>query len=285
MPELRYAFVSTAGKPLDRLKTNESAHFMVERTAFDPDYGFMCTVLGGLEMSLPGDTQTLRLPFEAAICRHPTVSAWRAGPYDGDPMNIQFDREENRREQQRGAAAEPLPKECAANLSADTGRPVMFPPRGALTWGLSSRAVSYGEPDSVLLWLFNPKDKPQPVWTCMDIGQFWLSGIDVFDSSGHRVLTRAEEKDKGFPGLKDVNLYSCLVSCARNFTIDIAPHSCAHTTFSASAYDFARDLRNYYSLPPGRYRIVPAEREQACKPVSRTLTDDAIGLNLIIREP
>jgi hypothetical protein len=269
------------------LKTNESAHFMVERTVLDPDYGFMCTVLGGLEMSLPADTQTLRLPFEAAMCRHPSVSAWRAGPYDGDPMNVRYDREENRREQERTAAIQPLPKECAANLSADTGRPVMmFPSRSALTWGLSSRTVTYGEPVSVLLWLFNPTDEAQPVWTCMEIDQFWVSGIDVFDSSGHRVLTREEEKNKELAASgKNMPLSACMFSCTRNFTIDIAPHSCAHTTFSAPAYDFARDLRTYYSLPPGRYRLVPAEREQECMPVSRTLGDSAIGLTLIVREP
>src|SRR5437868_5172061 len=82
-------------KPRDsrwsELKPNESANFIVARTMLDPDYWFHCMVIGALELTLPGDKQPIRLPFEAGSCQV-TVSAWRAGRYDGDPMNVQYDR-------------------------------------------------------------------------------------------------------------------------------------------------------------------------------------------------
>jgi len=259
------------------LNPNDSVHFMVARTVFDADYWFECIVIGGLELNLPGD-KPIRLPFETGSCGPVHVSAWRAGPYDADPMNIKYDRREKERDEQREAAAKLLPKECRDSVSADTGRPVMLPSGGALTWGLSTKPMPFGEAVPVLLWFYNPTDKPQPVWTCQDIDWFWQDGIDVFDSSGHRLLSRAEEEIKKTPGSEIIR------ACTRNFPIDIPPRSCAHGSFSKPEYDFERDLQRYYSLPPGRYLIVPAERTKDYKPVTRTMIDPKIGLRVTVQE-
>jgi hypothetical protein len=264
------------------LRPNDSAHFMMARTVFDPGYWFLCTVIGGLEMTLPGDQQPIHLPFDAISCGPQVrVSAWRTGRYDGDPMNTVYDRQQKERLEQRAAAAGPLPKKCAESVSPDTGQPVMFPSQGPLTWGISSQPTHYGEPLPVLLWLDNPTDKPQPVWTCASIDGFWISGIDVFDSAGHRVLSLNEEKQKkvGAPVME------MLSGCSRNFPIDIPAHTCAHTDFSSFEYDFSRDLRSYFDLSPGQYFIVAGERTRDGKPVSRTLLDPRIGLAVTVQEP
>jgi len=232
-------------------------------------------------MTLPGEKRPIRLPFEAANCgAQVRVSAWRAGEYDGDPFNIQYDRDQKAREEKRLAAADPVPRQCASGVSADTGQPVMFPRHGELSWGISTKPVHYGEPVSILLWLDNPTDKPQPVRTCMDIDYFWATDIDVFDSIGNRVLSRKEDKNNkaGNAGME------LGFSCTRNFPVDIPAHTCAHGTFSSLAYDFSRDLSRYYELSPGRYFVVPAERTRGGKPVNRPLAEPQTGLALDIQE-
>ena len=258
------------------LKPGDAAHFMVARTVLDPDHWFMCTVIGGLELTLPGDKQPLRLPFEAGSCGAVTVTAWRASRYDADPMNIQYDEREKQREQRRLAAAQPLSKECAEVVSPDTGRPVMFPSEGPVIWGLSSKPSPYGSGTPVLLWLLNASDKPQGVMTCSSIDWFWQYGVDVFDSAGQRVLRRVNEQSSKGAQFNFV--------CTRNFAIEIPPHSCMHTTFTERAYDLSRDLQRYYMLPPGRYFAVPAKRDQNDKPVTRMVTDPADALAVTVLE-
>jgi len=262
------------------LKPNDSAHFMVARTMFDADHWFACTVIGGLDMTLPGDPQSMRLPFDAGSC-DVGVSAWRAGRYDGDPMNLQYDREEKAREDKRVAAAKPVPEECAKSVSADTGSPVMFPSRGPLTLGVSTKTTHYGEPIPVLLWLSNPTDTAQPVWSCGGIiDDFWYSGMDVFDSAGHRVLSRDEEKQRKSGTLPTQRVQVC------GSTVEtyIPAHACTHSTFSSQASYVSHDLHKYYELPPGRYFIVPAERTKDGEPVRRTVIDPTGGLAIVVLE-
>jgi hypothetical protein len=265
------------------LRPNESAHFIVARTVLDAD--FQCNVMGGLEMSLPGDKQQIHLPFEVGYCGQLRVTAWRAGRYDSDPMNIQYDRAKGEREQRLVAAAAPLPSECTADVSADTGRPVMFRSERGLIWGLSTKSVPYGETIPMLLWVCNTTDRPLPVMTCGDIDRFWLEGFDVFDTSGQRVVSLREENEKK---IRESGGFTegggCLSFCTRNFPIDIPPYSSVHATFSNPNYDFVRDLRTYYSLPPGRYFIVPSERGRDCEPSRRTLPGPKNGLLVVVEE-
>jgi hypothetical protein len=229
-----------------------------------------------IDLLLASGPPPMRLPFEAGFCGQVRVSAWRAGPYDRDPMNVQYEREENQREQQRIAAAEPLPKEFAAEISADTGQPVIFG-RGPVTWGLSTKDVSYGEPIPVLLWLYNSTDEPQPVMRCQDIDCFWLSDINLFDSTGHRVLSIAEQKE---PKLRDSGRVRI---SSYHLPIYIPPHTLVHGRFSKQDHDFARDLQSYYSLPPGRYLIVSSETDQGGN--TKTPSNRQNGLRLVVQEP
>jgi hypothetical protein len=266
------------------LKPNASAHFVVVRTVFDSDYWFLCAVIGGLDLSLPGDKQSLRLPFEAGSCGPVRESAWRAGRYDGDPMNIQYDREENEREQRRVASASPVPSGCTADVSGDTGRPVIFLSVDGLAWGLSTKDTPYGEAVPVILWVCNTTDNPQSVMTCSDISRFRGAGIDVFDSFGHRVLSTLEENQKklresGKPEL--VFGGGPAVGC-KDSPINIPPHSSVHGSFSTLDY---LSLRAPYSLPPGRYFIVPSKRGPDYEPYRRTLSDSESGLLVVVEDP
>jgi hypothetical protein len=270
------------------LRPGDSAHFMVARTSF-ADYFWTCTGIGAFEATLPSDDKAMRLPFETGSCGQVRETAWREGRFDGDPLNVKYDAEQKVREQRRLAAPGPLPKKCEEEVSPDTGRPVMLPSKNGVVWGLSTNPVHYGEPISVLLWLNNPTDEPQSVMTCGGIDYFWARGIDIFDSAGHRVLTRAEEKRKTAisQNPEQIPLPSRLEDtwmCDRNFPITIPPHACMHGTFSSLPYDFSRDLRTYYELPPGRYYIV---RKESTATAEKTafLPDPSQGLAVDVLEP
>lgn len=198
----------------------------------------------------------MQLSFEAGICRV-TVSAWRAGKYDADPLNVKYDQRERERFQKQ-VGKDPLPKECEKEITADTGRPVMFFTANPISWGLSTRPVPVGEPDPVLLWLFNSTDHPRSVMTCSDIDWFW-GALDVFDSQGRRVLGPEEQKRRRSAGKIEgiTGGIEGLWVCSRNFGIEIPAHACMHTTFTNAAYDFARDIRRYYQLSPGQYVLLP----------------------------
>lgn len=270
-------------KPRDmewiELAPGSSAHFMVGRRVLDPTLGNLCTVMGGLELTLPGDTARVKLPFDAANCGQVPVSAWRDGRYDNDAMNVRYDRELQRRERQRLTAAPRIPAECTKEISEDTGTPTMFPSQGPIIWGVSTRPVKSTEPALALLWLLNSSDQPASVMTCMSIDYFWARGVNVFDRGGHRVLSRREQKMKMSPESPD------FWTCTRNFAISIPAHACMHGTFSAPAYDFSRDLRMYYELPPGRYFLSPAGKDKNNAPLTPVVRNRASGVELVIEEP
>jgi len=169
-----------------------------------------------------------------------------------------------------------LPKRMAEQVSADTGQPVIFQRPGQLVWGLSTKAGTYGDSIPVLLWLYNPTNKPQAVATCSDIDWFWFS-IDVFDSSGKRLLSLSEQKS-----MQDPNVV-VLFMCSRNFTFSIPPHTCMHGAFSILNRDFARDLRESYSLPTGQYVIVTSEKDAGGRPLATALPNLRNGLRVEVQ--
>jgi hypothetical protein len=174
----------------------------------------------------------------------------------------------------RNADTSRLPKKMAEQVSEDTGQPVIFQRPGPLVWGLSTKTVAHGEPIPVLLWLYNPTNKPQAVMTCSGIDWFWVSGIDVFDSSGQRMVTLSEQQH-----MQDPNIIPEFM-CGREFAIDIPPHTCMHGRFSKLEYDLGRDLHMYYSLPPGRYVIVPSEKDSFGRLVTTALPNLQNGLRI-----
>jgi hypothetical protein len=168
---------------------------------------------------------------------------------------------------------------CAA--SADAGQPILFQ-RGHLTWGLSTRPARPGEKLLVLLWFYNPSDAPESVINCGDIDHFWSLEIEVFDSAGKRVLSRAEEKrlaeEKRNPG---AFVPEAPFRCWRNFGITIPPRTCLRGSFSAPGDDFARDLNDYYLLPPGSYSLAPI-KDRETENASGSSTVQAVKLPITV---
>ena len=165
--------------------------------------------------------------------------------------------------------AEATPKECAKDISSDTGVPVFFS-RGSysgidLIWGLSTKSPDYEDSIPVILWVANPTDKPSFVATCPNLSYFWLNGIEVFDSSGHRIASRREIQDR-----KEDEFRDKIAICGRTLAIEIPPHSCKHTTFSKPDFDFYRDLSGLWDFQLRRYFITPAERTTDYMPIKRT---------------
>ncbi len=144
-------------------------------------------------------------------------TASRATRCRADPKNIQGDRPGSGSHQRRTAATTPLPPEIVKSVSADTGEPVMFPSHGGFAWGLSTKPVTYGNPVSVLLWMYNSTDEPKSAFTCTDIDVFWVSGIDVFDSSGRACKVSKKKRSAYRPatsssGCRCVPGTSCFLS-------------------------------------------------------------------------
>jgi hypothetical protein len=173
----------------------------------------------------------------------------------------------------------PLPKEMAEQVSDDTGRPVILLQRGEILWGLSTRPAAYGQPIPVLLWLYNPTDKPQGVTSCGDIGWFWSYEIHVFDFSGEYVHSNKEQQLATDPSLMDLPV------CGRNVIIYVPPHTSMHGNFSKPAPDFVEDLSAHYSLAPGRYAIARTEKDERGMPVARRASSLQNVLWVEITEP
>lgn len=187
-----------------------------------------------------------------------------------------------------GVADERPPRECEQSVSADTGQPVMFP-RGRLLWGLSTKPVTFGETLPVVLWIYNPTDEPLRVMTCGDIEVFWQLELQVFDSTGKRVESRAEEKRRAEEERSKVDgrpLPQEMWICLRNIAITVPSHACLHGSYSTADYDFVRDLTNYYLLPPGRYSLVPAAKpEMQSVPGAGSKSGPKVALEITVKKP
>jgi hypothetical protein len=178
---------------------------------------------------------------------------------------------------QQQPSVESVPRECAEEVSPDTGEPFMFR-RGPLIWGLSARPAAHGQKLLVLLWLYNPTDKLLSVATCGDIDYFWAWQIAVFDSAGRPVLSRVEDRQK-----KENDTSRRIFVCGRNFLISVPSRTCLHGSFSKPEYDFARNLEDYYSLRAGRYLIIPKETGPEVRQGTSPQAGRKLGLELIVK--
>lgn len=135
-------------------------------------------------------------------------------------------------------AADLLPPEpaCEKELFARRGRPFMFPARSGIAFG-----VSYGadKPSMLYLWADNQTDETVRVYVCCNLTLF--DHIDIFDSEGHRVLSKADkaEQKAGSEGTTR--------ACSCSFSVPVPPHT-------IQLFDFA-DISVGYTLQPGRYTI------------------------------
>jgi hypothetical protein len=139
------------------------------------------------------------------------------------------------------AYAEDLPSPgpaCEKELFRRRGRPLMFPARDGIAFGVSSGP---DKPSELYLWVDNQTDKAVSLSFCCVSTLF--AHIDIFDSEGHRVLSkvdRAEQKARS-EGREIVQVCTCSGSSA------IPSHRIQLFVFA--------DISEGYTLQPGRYTI------------------------------
>lgn len=237
-----------------------------------------CLDMKQVELDLPNDGGSFALPVDPAPCSAPArLSAWRTGRYDSDPLNIGYDRALAERDERRRAAAlvAAIPEQC--RKAPASGPSVMIGALGSLRVGLSTRPVLYGEPLSVGLWLDNETNESQQTASCSGIGWYLRTAFDVFDATGHRVLSRVERKN-------GIGAREPFV-CSANFPVPIAAHSCAGPGPSLNQFPFVYALDYDFELPAGRYFIVPAAATADGRPVRRSVVDPPDALEITIGDP
>jgi len=240
------------------LTAGESAHFLVGATRYNTEKGpwrQICDVVEKVVLTLR-EGQTLTLPFGVGTCARLTISAWREGKYDGDAMNVGYEKSVAER------GEEALSRQCATEDFSKLGRPMMLEPWGDLQFGLSvaEERIPLGQPAMLHLWIDNTSDKEASVMTCMTLDIFWAEGFDLYDAYGHRVLKKKQWEPREKPGGVEENPGQlCLGgwACGRNFPIRIPAHTCMNGAAEPGGYDFNRNLLMYYDLPPGKYYVVP----------------------------
>ncbi len=262
------------------LVPGDSAHFLVGSTRFDlasstwrmkcdvPGMSLVMTAenLGYQTTENQNPAVSLPLPFGTGTCAQFTVTAWRAGKYDDDPVNIQFDQRDEKR--RKAVEDNVLPKDCEKKDFSKTGRPVIFPASSGLQFGMSvphERFVK-GKPIGLYLWQVNPTDKPLSYMSCPPLFE-----MEVFDFYGHRVLDHVEQKREQNqpPGIEFPYI------CSATIMATVPPHTC-------SASETTADLSQQYSLPPGEYLITRRDGRRAAE---GTGTGDSRGLEAPVTPP
>lgn len=257
------------------LEPQQSAHFIVARLASYLGSSSWCNVTGGIQLSLPGESQSMKLPFEASFCGAIPVSAWRSGKYDGDPMNVEYDRAQHKREQtslgkfpptsskvcidnsKPQSQLGPLGLRCEEEEFSKRGKPAMSPLHGGIAFGVSSPP---GNPKAVYVWMDNQTDRPQEYYMCCR--STFLDGIDVYDSAGRRLIGNGEQAERKICAEGREVIRSC--SCST--VIVVAPHT-------VKVVD-GGDLTDGYLLSPGRYFITPAKvNREGCDSLKRTAAE------------
>ena len=124
--------------------------------------------------------------------------------------------------------------DCAKQEFSKHGYPVMFPPDLTIVFGISSDPA---KPSDLYLWADNQTDKAQRVYVCCT--STLLEHIDVYDSNGHRVLTKTE--------IDTLEGKAFTVVCSCSGWISVPPHT-------IRSVDSA-NISAGYSLSAGHYII------------------------------
>jgi len=127
---------------------------------------------------------------------------------------------------------------CEKELFARRGRPFMFPARNGIAYGVSSDPDKASE---LNLWVDNQSAEPVSAISCCAATLF--REVEVFDSDGRRVLSKADREAQ--KALSEGRELVQVCTCSSNFLI--APHT-------MQLFDFA-DISREYALKPGRYTI------------------------------
>lgn len=255
------------------LSPGDSAHFLVGAFRYNTEAGHWRLICSQVEtITVKFSEEVIKLPFEAGTCAGVNISAWRAGVYDGDPMNLEYDRA--RAKQKQDLEAHAVPAECGKNDFGTTGRPVFFPAEKDLRFGISVEQEHFlkGTPVGVHIWTANTSDKAIIYMTCPA-----LLEMALYDAYGHRLFTRAEEK------MREQHKASVthVMVCSATFQISVPPHSC-------SASPDKMILSDQYSLPPGEYVVMKKEPEPAAgasfiDAINKTKND--VGLVISVDQP
>jgi len=260
------------------LPAGATAHFIVAATRFNLDEGrwrLFCDDAETLSLKMPGENPSISLPFGSGACAEVTVSSWRAGKYDDDPMNLAFEKASVSRE-----ISKPVPGRCSAADFKVLGKPIMLEESvNSLQFGLSLASAKFVWHQSVPLhlWIDNPTDTDHSVMTCSTLDYFWSGGFDLYDAYGHRLLRKFEVEQRNRQELQKNNSFTalgCMMICSANGPLTIPARSCRNGTEPGLAYHFNRDLAQMYDLPPGTYYVVPSARKndgQGCRKPPSTL--------------
>lgn len=127
---------------------------------------------------------------------------------------------------------------CEQELLARRGRPFMFPAHNGVAFGVSSEP---DKPSLLHLWVDNQTDKSETFYVCCALTLF--AHIDIFDSQGHRILSKADQR-----GLKSCREGCKIVEgCDCSGSATVPPHT-------IEMLDSA-DVSVGYDIPPGRFVI------------------------------
>jgi len=237
------------------LKQGETAHLLAGATGRT----VYCTSTPELELNLNRDAsvtesgnagpqpediaQSLTVPFEAHDCVSIDISAWRQGPYDGDPLNL------HKAKLTQASESAPIPSECNKPELLAHGRPHPIEGTHDPEYGLSMEQHEFvrDEPIPLYLWTNNSSNHSIERAACTDIepAYFKAGGFVLYDAYGHRLLNKSQiATDKQCKA--DPSGYYNPLMCTVSVSFSLPAHTC-----TSSRIDLTKD----YELPPGEYTI------------------------------
>jgi hypothetical protein len=239
------------------LKQGETAHLLAGgggnergagRCTTTPKFEFSLNRDAGLAASgntgpLPADeAQSLTLPFEGEDCVSIDISAWRQGPYDGDPLNL------HQAKLAQASEPAPIPSECNKPELLAHGRPHPIEGTHDPEYDLSMEQQEFvrDEPIPLYLWTNNSTDHPIELGSCAEPAYFKAGGFVLYDAYGHRVLNKSQIASDKQCKADPSGIYNPLVCTVNAGPFQLPAHTCTN-----SRIDLAKD----YELPPGEYTL------------------------------
>ena len=160
--------------------------------------------------------------------------------------------------------------ECVNADLMTIGRPVLFPPRDGLSFGISTSRTTLVVDDAVLIyvWVNNQTDKEKVLGSCQ---MWWDWGVTVYDSQWHEIKTQTEQEQQR-RGEQPFRF------CTRNIALRIPAHSCGPLQDMGNV---KVDLREDRDLPAGEYFVTEKRLTSSGKsPVAKPTR----GLKIVITD-
>lgn len=239
------------------LKQGETAHLLVGASGNEKGKGY-CTTTPQFEFRLDRDAsltapmnigpldadtaQSLTEPFEGNDCVSIDISAWRQGPYDGDPLNL---RQTPAGKSGEAAPTASIPTECDKPELLVHGQPFPIEGTHGPEYGLSMTQHEFvrDEPVPVYLWTNNSSDHPIEMDGCTEPAYFRAGGFVLYDAYGHRILNKRQMASDKQCKADPAGYYDTLV-CTATISFSLAAHTCGNSRV---------DIAEAYELPPGAY--------------------------------